>query len=601
MADRDGDLDDRDLLVLFATETGNSLDVAQRIAKQARRRYFSTRVVSMDDYPLADLIEESLVVFVLSTTGCGQEPRPMTPLWNRLLHPGLTGDLFDHLDFAVFGLGDSSYEKFNWAGKKFTRRLESLGARQIVARGDGDEQHTRGVDGAFEPWLESLFETLLQMFPIPQSKDILPDGQLEPARVAFETTDLPKVLSWKELPHHYFCTLSQNTRMTEPDWTQDVRHLVFDFQDNINYQPGDVALLYPEAHCDDVTALLGRMDWLDTADDTLLVNSQTGNLPPHFPSNAATSIREILTNYVDAFSVPRRSFFEFVQHFTSDEQHKEKLVEFCTPEGAEDLDDYVNRVRRTSAEVLHEFTSVKVPREYIFDLFPPLRPRMFSIASSVKLHPNQVHLCVAIVQYRTRLKVPRKGVCTSWLAGLSIGSKVRIGFQAGTMRLPEDPSTPVVMIGPGTGVAPMRSLIEERIEAGSHNNTLYFGCRSSKTDHHFASEWQAYASQQQLVYRPAFSRDAPEESGLSSEHAKTREKVYVQDLIRRDAESIWQALGGQARGWVYIAGSANQMPKAVKAGLVHAAKTAGGLSEEDAQSWLLTLEREGRLFEEGWN
>ncbi|EJD43010.1 riboflavin synthase domain-like protein [Auricularia subglabra TFB-10046 SS5] len=597
--------EERALLVLYATETGNSLDVAERVARAARRRHFHTRVAAMDDYPLTELINETLVVFVLSTTGTGQEPRPMAPLWNVLLRSDLPHDLFDHLDYAVFGLGDSAYEKFNWAAKKLARRLESLGARHIVERGEGDEQHRFGVYGALVPWMKSLFEALLEMHPLPEGAFIEPDHTLGPPRVTMTpapSTPTSAAPLENALPHHHFGRMVENKRITAGDWSQDVRHFTIDFDEDIEYAPGDVALLYPEAHADDVEAFLQRLGWSAAdADAPLLVRPTSSDLslPAHFSADAPVTLRDVLTKYVDIAAVPRLSFFEVIRHFTDDEQHREKLEDFCTEEGQDDLYDYVHRVRRTIVEVLAEFKSVRIPREYVFDVFPPMRPRMFSIASSLKMHPRQIQLCIAIVTYWTRLKTPRKGVCTTYLSRLGPGSRIRVGFQKGTLALPEDLSTPILCVGPGTGVAPMRAIIEERVSAGSRTNTLYFGCRSAGKDEHYAAEWALYAAEQVLEYRPAFSRDAPCASGMPDAHARIREKVYVQDLIRRDASAVWACL--RDGGFVYIAGSANQMPKAVRAALVHAAETCGAMSPADAQAFLVRLEREGRLFEEGWN
>lgn len=156
---------EREILIIYATETGNSLDVAEQIAREAQRRLFKVRVVSTDEYPLVrllyshvlpakvsilvtylkeDLVQESTIIFVLSTTGTGQEPRAMSPLWNMLLRSDLPEDILEELSFAVFGLGDSAYEKFCWAAKKLSRRLESLGAKELCIRGEADEQHQFG-------------------------------------------------------------------------------------------------------------------------------------------------------------------------------------------------------------------------------------------------------------------------------------------------------------------------------------------------------------------------------------------------------------------------------------------------------------------------
>lgn len=225
------------------------------------------------------------------------------------------------------------------------------------------------------------------------------------------------------------------------------------------------------------------------------------SLPDHLPST--TTLREIFTRYLDFNAVPRRSFFAILKHFAQDELEREKLEEFLSEEGAvscveehtlqlsnltsrtqDDMYEYCQRPRRTIREVLEEFRSAKIPRQYIFDLFPPLRPRQFSIASSVKVyqtsfssdlclcqpceqtHPKSIHLCIAIVQYRTLLKIPRRGVCTSWLSRLKPGDQLLIGVQKGFITLPQNPKIPVICIGPGTGVAPMRAVVQERIHDG---------------------------------------------------------------------------------------------------------------------------------------
>ena len=190
------------------------------------------------------------------------------------------------------------------------------------------------------------------------------------------------------------------------------------------------------------------------------------------------------------------------------------------------------------------------------------------------------------------LKIPRRGVCTTWLAGLQPGHQLRIGLQKGFITLPKDPTIPVICIGPGTGVAPMRAVIQERVHAsiGSEGNTLYFGCRSAVKDHHYGAEWESLAKEGKLVYRVAFSRD-----GLEG-----KARTYVQDLMREDAARVWELVGEEG-AWVYISGSANKMPAAVRAAIEHAVQVHGGRTEDEAKEYVAKMEREGRLVEECWS
>ncbi|KAK2465532.1 hypothetical protein APHAL10511_002424 [Amanita phalloides] len=464
--------------------------------------------MSIDLYPLAELVAEELVVFVVSTTGSGQEPRSMTPFWDMLLRSDLPNDLFEDMIFTIFGLGDSAYEKFCWPAKKLHRRLLTLGAIELCEKGEGDDQHQLGLDGALIPWIDTFLAALLDRFPFPLDAAILPASLIPPSRITLVRSDV-----------------RPNENQTLPQ-----------------------------------------------------------NLP------RMVTIRELLTRYVDFNAVPRRTFFQYLRYFITDEREAEKLDEFLSPEGADELYDYCFRVKRTIREIVSDFYHVSIPMDYIFDVFPPLRPRQYSIASSIKEHPRQLHLCIAVVKYKTRLKIPRQGVCTSYMSNLRPGDQVIMGLQKGFFRLPPHEDVPVICIGPGTGVAPMRSLIEERIHKGSTSNVLYFGCRSSTKDQHYESEWRAYARLQKMTYRTAFSRDVPEGT----------KRIYVQDLIQQDAEEIWKMVG-QAGAWIYISGSSNQMPTAVKSAIKSAVERFGGYSSEDAVKYVESMIQEGRLLEECWS
>ncbi|KAG8711406.1 NAPDH-dependent diflavin reductase [Ceratobasidium sp. 423] len=469
-------MSDRSILILYGTETGNAKDASEKIGRVARRHHFSARIVAMDAFSVPTLIDEPLVIFVCSTTGNGVEPANMTTLWNALLRAELPSDLFEDMEFAVLGLGDSSYQRFNWAAKRLQRRLLSLGGCELCERGEADDQHPQGSDGVIDPWIETLFGKLNEKYPLPPGVDVLPDTDLYAPMIKIvpwtdkETSHSPSTVGQAPPQPLHTVTLIQNTRMTEPKWYQDVRHIILKTDEEIRYEPGDVAVLQPENSADDVEILLKRLGWEGEADIPIRVtpSSSDRSLPLGYPGpDSPTTLRSLITKHADINSVPRKSFMELLAHFTKDQMETDKLREFCTGEGLDELFDYTTRVRRTILEVLLEFRSAVVPKEYIADLFPELRPRQFSIASSLSAHPSEIHLCVAIVSYRTKLRVPRKGVCTSWLARLEPGTVLRAGLKPGTMHLPKDRQKPIILVGPGTGVAPMRAMIEERMAQGA--------------------------------------------------------------------------------------------------------------------------------------
>ncbi|TRM58748.1 riboflavin synthase domain-like protein [Schizophyllum amplum] len=567
------DHDDRSPIILYATETGNAQDCADRIARECRRIAFRCRVVNIVDYDLSSLLTEPLAIFVLSTSGSGREPRAATPLFNLLLRSDLPPDLFDELSFG-----------FCWPAKVLGARLRGLGANEVVPRGEGDEQHAMGIDGALEPWMQRLLDTLMGMYPTSGFAPVASSSERPPPRVTFKPVALDGPPTSPALadplaadPDYFTATLSANRRLTAEDWWQDVRHFDFAVPEGVQYRPGDAAVVHPEAAPADVEAFLDMMGWINRADECFeLQHSQKDQTLPALLPHTST-LRQLFTRYVDFNTVPRRGFFDWLRYFTTDELERERIGEFLGD--GDDLYDYTTRVRRTIAEVLADFRNVRIPPEYVFDVFPPMRPREFSIASSIQRHPRQIQLCIAIVRYRTKLKVPRRGVCTSWLVGLPIGSTLRMRIARGLIELPPT-DIPVICVGPGTGIAPMRAVIEERLATGAKDNTLYFGCRSAAKDEHYAEEWAAYARESKLTYRVARSRDGPEGTA----------RIYVQDLMREDASRL-----------VLISGSSNKMPAAVRAALAYVAEMQGGYNAEEAKSYVERMEREGRLVEECWS
>jgi len=434
----------------------------------------------------------------------------------------------------------------------------------------------------------------LRVLPLPPGVEVRSADGLPPPRVlitdagAQTLTACPNPLD--DDPQHHTATVSCNRRITSEDWYQDVRHFELNFDEDIRYEPGDIAVVHPEAQPADVDAFLVSTGFNSTADDPITVTHilQDQSLPDFLPTT--TTLRTLFTEHLDISSVPRRSFFALLRHFVSDDLEAERLDEFLSEEGADELYEYCQRPRRMIREVLEEFRSAHIPREYIFDLFPPIRPRQFSIASSVKRHPRQVDLCVAIVQYKTMLRIPRRGLCTDYMSRLQPGDKLPIALRKGLFSLPQDGATPIICVGPGTGVAPMRSVIEDRTYDGFSNNTLYFGCRCESKDQHYAEEWHAYEESGSLTYRTAFSQDVPEGTP----------RRYVQDVVREDSRSIWRLLGVKG-GWLLISGSANKMPAGVRQAIREAARLEAAKTEEEAYEFIALLEREGRLIEECWS
>ncbi|KAL5520238.1 hypothetical protein ACEPAG_9451 [Sanghuangporus baumii] len=278
----------------------------------------------------------------------------MTPLWNMLLRADLPSDILEDLHFAVFGLGGSAYEKICWVVKKLTRRLLGLGAQEVCARGEGDEQHPLGAEGALDVWMPQVFSALEALLPPPLDGTIEDPDVLPPPRISMTTSgktlgsvdDLLAVFK-----DHHAATVRRNDRITSADWFQDVRHIELDLEDDVIYSPGDVAVIHPIQPSSDVDSFLSSMSWSDIADEEIYLSpvEQFWSIPESIPRR--TSLRQLFTRYLDINAVPRRSFFKVLRHFATNEMEKEKLSVSCTAQGANELYEYVTRVRRTIREV----------------------------------------------------------------------------------------------------------------------------------------------------------------------------------------------------------------------------------------------------------
>jgi sulfite reductase alpha subunit-like flavoprotein len=519
------------------------------------------------------------------------------------------------------------------------------------------------IDGAFLPWSLDFKSQLLEKYPIPDGVLPIPDSDLLPPKWTlelakssndgfecnealyrdtlsvsdhFEAMDDPitgdmcikgHAVGPDEIepfdynlppddllpiPNSQTAVVRRNVSLTPSDHWQDVRHVDLFINNNIDYRPGDCVSIYPKNFPEDVDSLINLMDWTAIADTPLTYVPTAGSFlePTYVPAlynlytTSPPTLRSLLLHNLDITAIPRRFFFEVLAKFTSDPMHRERLLEFTNPAYTDEFFDYTTRPRRSILEVLHDFPSVRLPWRWAPYIFPTLRPRQFSISSGGRLkHPDEasttVHICVAIVKYRTVLKKVRQGVCSRYIASLQAGTQIRVTFQRGSFKVSGSQARkPLLMIAPGTGLAPMRSLIWERAmwrdnltEESSlpGEAVLIYGGRNSKKDFLYHQDWQMRDLEVKVL--TAWSRDQ-------------KEKIYVQDVVRREAEMVWRLLV-QEGGSVFVCGSSGKMPTGVRAAIVDAFVVAGNkldveYSQERAEEELSRIEKEGRYVQETW-
>ncbi|XP_075159595.1 NADPH-dependent diflavin oxidoreductase 1 [Haematobia irritans] len=554
------------LLILYGSQTGTAQDVAEQLWRNSKSYGFEGPVLAMDDYHVHELVEEQLVLFVVATTGDGDEPENMRNFWKFLLRRSLPANSLERLQFACLGLGDSSYAKFNYAAKKLNKRIQQLGGKQIIPLGLCDDQHDHGFGAVALPWMDQLWQELEKQLGIKivnnQMKifkwqcNVITDGNLNS-----HVNDEHILWPYKEEPKQF--TLLSNTRSTDPNHFQDVRMLQFT-SNGMKWSPGDIFQVQPRNSTEHINDFFSwsREHNLDFTPETVVeITSNYSDMPLPKCYIKLLTVRQMVTYLWDLSQKPRQRTFELLAMHCEDELEKEKLTEFATAEGLDSLISYINRPRRTILEVLQDFrqASSKLTLNILIELFTFIQPRSFSIASCAE--SGKLDLLVAVVEYKTKLSKPRLGLCSNWLKSLDVGDQIFGCIKSGTMKYPKNPEIPIIMVGPGTGVAPFRSLIQSRYMEDKNNEgpdepllVLYFGCRNRDKDFHFKDDLEHWNKIGILSLKCAFSRDQDN-------------KIYVQHLIEKDMACL-KDLILKKQAVILVAGSSNNMPKSVREAFV---------------------------------
>lgn len=521
------------LTVLVGTQTGVAEEVGDEIAREALWRGAKVQVLHADERPVAEWEALSPVIFVVSTTGQGDMPRTLLRSWDMLRCADCPA--LPNLKFAVFGLGDSQYEQFNYAAKKLHNRLSQLDAAALLHRGLGDDQDGNGYEQELQPWLAKLWPTLGLPSERTQERP-MPTVLIRKSDAA--ATDVGALRT--ESVFHL--RVVSNARVSLESHWQRVHCIEIERQ-GIQFACGDALGVYPCARNEDVALMLSFFEE-GTADKVVTIEANTAAFATQIHRawfGKPVSVRTLLTHVFDIAATARRSLFAVLAQHATDEEDKERLLELANPATVAEYDAYCMRERRSTVEVLQDFKTVTLPFSEVLSVLPVMQPRYFSIASAPSVDAETLGLCVAQVAFDTPMKRARRGLCSTQLVESAPGDVLECCIMK-TMLLQPDAAKPLILVGPGTGVAPCRAFARER-QAGTAPTILFTGNRSSSTDYLYGAEWDAAGPP--LVHVPAFSRmEWP---------AK-----YVQHAILSRAEAIARALGEGAA--VIISGNAKRMP-----------------------------------------
>lgn len=530
------------ITLISASQTGNARRVAEALRDDLLAAKLNVKLVNAGDYKFKQIAAEKLLVVVTSTQGEGEPPEEAVALHKFLFSK--KAPKLDGTAFAVFGLGDTSYEFFCQSGKDFDSKLAELGAERLLDRVDADVEYQT----AAAEWRARVVEVLKARAPVSAPAQLATSGAVNDIHTSPYTKEAP--LS---------ATLSVNQKITGRDSEKDVRHIEIDLGDSgLRYQPGDALGVWYQNDPQLVKELVELL-WLK-GDEPVTVDGKTLPLAEalewHFELTVNTA------TIVENYATLTRS--ESLLPLVGDKAQLQQYAA-ATP--------IVDMVR---------FSPAQLDAEALIGLLRPLTPRLYSIASSQAEVESEVHVTVGVVRYEIEGRA-RAGGASSFLADrVEEDGEVRVFIEHNdNFRLPANPETPVIMIGPGTGIAPFRAFMQQRAADGAQGkNWLFFGNPHFTEDFLYQVEWQSYVKEGLLTRIDlAWSRDQ-------------QQKVYVQDKLREQGAELWRWINDGAH--IYVCGDANRMAKDVEHTLLEVIAEYGAMDAEAADEFLSELRVERR-------
>ncbi|WP_039790103.1 assimilatory sulfite reductase (NADPH) flavoprotein subunit [Paenibacillus riograndensis] len=538
----------REVTVLFGSQTGNCQRLASSLSGKLKEQGFEITVSAMNSFKPNTLKKVENLLILVSTHGEGEPPdnaRSFHEFLNSKRAPRL-----EHLRFSVLALGDTSYEFFCQTGKDFDQRLEELGGQRLIPRVDCDLDYDEPVAA----WMEQVITALngAGSAPAIAEEAVLAAEHAESLQSAYSRN------------HPFHAEVLENLNLNGRGSDRETRHLELSLAgSNITFEPGDALGVYPENHPRLVEEIIAAMGWNPEEPVPLNKKGEEGTL------------REALLRHYE-ITVLSKPLLEQAAKLSP----AAGLHELLLPDRAPQLKEYIQG--RDLLDLVQDFSPWDVPARSFVTILRKLPARLYSIASSYNANPEEVHFTVRAVRYESHGR-ERYGVCSVHCAErVQPGDTLPIYIQNNpNFKLPANPEVPVIMIGPGTGVAPFRSFLEEREEQDAEGKTwLFYGDRHFVTDFLYQTDWQRMLKDGVLTKLDvAFSRD-------------TEEKVYVQHRILEHSRELYTWL--QEGAHVYVCGDEKHMAHDVHSALISVIQAEGGLSPEAAAAYLDHLQQEQR-------
>lgn len=528
--------------VLFGSQTGTAEGLAKKLVKTLKKGNFEPNIQDMASYERDRLPKEKNLLVITSTYGDGEPPDSALELHTWLMSdeaPRLEG-----VGFSVLSLGDSSYPDFCQCGTDFDLRLEALGASRVYPRVDVDVD----VDEPYAEWSKGVIEAIA-----PEASVVASNGAA--------TDEIEEVGYSKKRPFPSVVLRNYNLNGPGPKQTNHVEISLEGSE--LSYEVGDALGVYPENPEEVVDEIIAALPF------------RAGEVPTS--TGEEVDLREALIHHYDIGNINKPLIEKWQKR--SGSPYLRALVE------ADDRTQWEDFCwGRDLIDLVLNFPADFTDGEDFVSILKKLQPRLYSIASSPKAHPGEVHLCVGIVRYDSHGR-KRGGICSTYL-GDRLKDDTRPGVYLhhnNAFRLPADGNVPVIMVGPGTGIAPFRAFLEERKAVGAKGrNWLFFGNPHEKSDFLYKDELEDFLKDGTLSRMDlAWSRDQ-------------KEKIYVQNLMLKEGAEFWKWL--QEGAAFYVCGDASRMAKDVDAALLTIARDHGKLSEEDASAYISQLKKDKRYL-----